>query len=442
MSLEAEQSVIGGLLQNNSMLDLINLIPENFEGLDNRIIFDAILDIKSQDLPYDCITVSEHLEKTRKLDYVGGLSYLSELQNNTPSSKNVPAYAKVVLRDYKSKALEQIGRQVSDIANEHGEFEPKLEKTLDLINSIQVEGDENLTNFNDALRSAMDELEFRCSIDGITGLSTSFDNLDKRMYGLQPGDFNIIAGRPAMGKTTLAVNMATAQILKGERIQFFSLEMPKERILDKMFSAVGGVPFQNIKEGNMSKNDWDGYTAAMGLFHDKDFIIDDAGGTTIKTIVLKAKKAHAIKKLSAIYVDYIQLVRVAGVVDPVREISEVSRCLKELSKELSIPIIALAQLNRDLEKRPDKRPYVSDLKGSGQLEQDCDNIMMVYRDEVYNPDSPLNKGYTEVITRKSRYGEMGMDLLGTELSKSRFVNLVGAYNYEAHTNNKGGSFNG
>lgn len=435
MSYEAEQSVLGGIMMDNSMLDRLDLNVENFESLDHKIIFKAIRELQLEELPFDAVTLTEHLEKNNKLDVVGGMPYLIDLANNTPSSKNVPAYAKIIMRDFKSNQLKNIGREITMIANEHGDFEPKLEKALSQFDGFNIEGEKDLKSIKTHISEYVIELERRSELDGIDGLETGFQWIDNRLRGLKAGELYIIAGRPASGKSTYALNIA-AHVAKTVKTMFFSMEMPSKQLIEKCVSAKSNTPLNWFKDGGKSDSEpWALVGQAMNQINELDLIIDDNGYQTVQSIKIKCKKQG---KVGAVFVDYLQLMNGKGN-NRTEEIGEISRGLKQLAKELECPVIALSQLNRSVESRKDKRPMMSDLRESGSLEQDSDVIQMIYRDEYYYPECETNKCVAEIATLKFRHGEIGRDFLETNLACSQFKDM-GAINYIPYqeTESKGG----
>lgn len=447
-SKEAEQSVIGGLLLNNyRFIDVANIVkPDDFYLSANGLIYKAILALESKKRPFDVVTITELLESRKVLDDVGGMAYIAELANNTPSAANIVAYAEIVRERAVLRSIIKASNDINERAYSHHDNDSNsiLEAAYDSLRLIQIKGDTEVPSLQDTLKSAFQQLEDRFNNDGaLTGLSTGFADLDKATNGLQKGEVYILAGRPAMGKSTLALNISINAAMSNKHVLFFSLEMPKERIIDKCWSSVGGVDFEKIKTGK--DIEWDLVTVANSRIQESGLVIDDQGDQTLDKIIVKAKRIHAKKKLDLIVVDYLQLVRVRGS-SRLDEVSEVSRQLKALAKNLECPVIALAQLNRGVESREDKRPRLADLRESGQIEQDADFICFIYRDEIYYDDLPGNKGIAEIIIAKHRFGEVGTEHLLTDLGKSRFLDkgfhMVYTPYRATKQEKKGGGFNG
>jgi replicative DNA helicase len=438
MSLEAEQSVLGSLLQWNEQLDLINLLPEAFEGLDHRIIYEAILEVKSQDLPFDPITISEHLEKTSKLEFCGGLGYLVDLTQIAFTKKHVPDYAKIISRDFKSKELEYIGREVSELAKGHGDFEAKLESALGLFDTLNVEGEKDLRDIKTHVSDYALELERRLNLDGLDGTATHFKALDEKLGGLRNGELYIIAGRPGSGKSTFALNMAQNIAKDKEKVLFFSLEMPSQMLIEKCVASLSGVNLNWFKEGGKSDDSkWGIVSECMKSVSESGLIMDDNGYQTVQSITVKAKKMGGA---DIIFCDYLQLMTGKGN-NRTEEIGGISRELKALAKNLDCPVVALSQLNRGVESRTDRRPMMSDLRDSGEVEQNATAIMMLYRDEYYYPDYEFNKNVAEINIVKYRYGVTGNSYLSTELQCSKFMDLKPNTNYQKYekpTQSRGG----
>lgn len=424
-SIEAEQSLLAGLLQIKDASEiLVKLKDADFYKEQHRLIYKAIQQLAGKGQPHDVVTVTETLESTGAIDYAGGMPYLIEI-TNLPATKNLDAYAKIIKEKAVLRNLLNAVMQISDnVYHPDGmNSDAIIERAYDALRLIDTQTDSDIPSIDETILSAIHELEFRHENAGkITGVQTGFEKLDEMTMGLQRGELYVIGGRPAMGKSTLALNISVHAALEGKHVLFFSLEMPKERVVDKSISSIGSVPYSSIKTGNMDSDVWGRASHAMMLLRESGLRIDDRGGQTLQSIIMKCKKLDTKRKLDLIVIDYMQLIRIEKM-NRFDEVSEVSRQLKALAKNLDVPVIALSQLNRGLENRPDKRPRLADIRESGQIEQDADLIAFIYRDEVYYPDSQTNKHVAELLIEKNRFGETGKIYLTSELWFSRFKNL-------------------
>lgn len=434
-SKEAEQSLIGGLIMSNNRFDDISHIvkEEDFYGHQNGILFKAISALASKGKPFDAVTISTLLESRNRLDEIGGLQYIAEIANNTPSSANIVSYANIIKERSILRSLIKFANGISSRAydNQENDSSSILESAYDALRSITVSGETDVPSLLDTMTSAFKQLEQRFQNKGeLTGLSTGFNSIDKRTNGLQKGELYIIAGRPAMGKSTIALNISANAALNGHHVLFFSLEMPRERIIDKCWSSIGSVYYESIKTGKMETEQWAYLTNAHKRLIDSGLVVDDRGDQDLQHMLVKARRMNSKKKIDLIVIDYLQLVRIRKL-NRFEEVSEVSRQLKALAKNLNCPVVALSQLSRGVESRADKRPMLQDLRESGQIEQDADVIMFMYRDEYYNKESQMNKNVAELITAKHRFGQTGTDYLLSELNVSRFRDLPEGVNYIA-----------
>jgi replicative DNA helicase len=436
-SLEAEQSVIGGLLLDNQMWDRVSelVVAQDFYSRSHRVIFEGIAELIEKGNPVDLVTLSEFLEKQHKLDDAGGFVYLAELIKNTPSAANIAAYAEIV----RERA---VTREMIAVANEIAEagFDPQGRTSEELLDFAETQvfriaeqranKSEGPENIHSVLEKTVDRIEklYQKPHDGITGIPSGFTDLDKMTAGFQPSDLIIVAARPSMGKTTFAMNLVEhAALTQDKPALIFSLEMPSEQIMMRMLASLGRIDQTKVRTGQLDDEDWARLSSTMGLLIEKGkMYIDDAAGLTPTEVRSRARRvARDNGGLSLIMVDYLQLMRVPALSDNrTLEISEISRSLKALAKELQVPVIALSQLNRSLESRSDKRPMNSDLRESGAIEQDADLIMFIYRDEVYHEDSP-DKGTAEIIIGKQRNGPIGRVRLTFQGQYSRFDNYAG-----------------
>jgi replicative DNA helicase len=433
-SVEAEQAVLGGLLLDNQAWDTVadRLRAELFYTKDHQLIFKAMMALAAISRPIDVITVSEHLEGTQQLNTVGGLAYLGNLAKNTPSAANIVAYADIVSERATLRELITIGAEISEAAcNPDGRASHEI---LDLaerkVFDIAEKGNRHVgpEAIKHIVARAIDKIEQRFQ-DGsqITGLATGFSDFDRMTSGLQPGDLVIVAGRPSMGKTTFAMNMAEHASIRGQKtVLVFSMEMPADSLAIRMLSSLGRIDQHHLRTGKLMEDDWARLTNAVGWLGKAKMVIDETGALSPMDLRSRARRvARDYSDLGLIVIDYLQLMHVSGRSENrTAEISEISRSLKALAKELRVPIIALSQLNRSLEQRPNKRPVMSDLRESGAIEQDADLIAFIYRDEVYHEDSD-SKGVAEIIIAKQRNGPIGTLRLTFSGKYTRFDNFVG-----------------
>lgn len=432
-SIEAEQAVLGGLMLDKDAWDKVaDIINEaDFYRQDHRLIYDTIGELSNENHPIDVVTVSEWLENKNELDNVGGLSYLSALANNTPSAANIQAYAKIVRE-------RSILRQLIHVANEIGEcaFNPEgrdstqlLDKAEQLVFEIADQGKRGQRGFQpikDLLVNVVDRIDTLSYLETpITGIPTGYTDFDQKTSGLQASDIIVIAGRPSMGKTALAMNIAeTVAIESKVPVAIFSMEMPAEQLVMRMLSSLGRVDQQKVRTGKLDDDDWPRLTSAMNILSEAPLYIDDTPALSPMELRARARRLKREHGLGMIVIDYLQLMHVpVSKENRATEISEISRSLKALAKEMNVPVLALSQLNRSLEQRTDKRPVMSDLRESGAIEQDADVIVFIYRDEVYNDDSP-DKGSAEVIIAKQRNGPIGKVRLTFLGQYTRFENYI------------------
>lgn len=442
-SIQAEQSVIGGLMLDNSAWDQVadRVSDQDFYRRDHRMIFNAIRTLVDQSNPYDVITLSEWLDKQNELDAAGGLAYLGTLAKNTPSAANIRAYADIV-REY--SVLRQLIGVGTDIAN--AAYFPEGRESKELLDFAESQvfqiaeqgarGNKGFTSIKDLLTTAVDKIdELFHRDDPITGVPTGWTDFDMMTAGMQPSDLVIVAGRPSMGKTTFAMNIAENAAIK-EKVPtaVFSMEMPGEQLAMRMMSSLGHIDQHKIRTGKLEDDDWPRLTSAVSILAEAPLYIDDTPALNPTELRARARRLKREHGLGLIVIDYLQLMQGSSSKGENRtaEISEISRGLKALAKELSVPVIALSQLNRSLEQRPNKRPIMSDLRESGAIEQDADVIVFIYRDEVYNDESP-DKGAAEIIIGKQRNGPIGTTRL-TFLGKyTRFENFTpDIYNDEGY----------
>ena len=444
-SIEAEQSVLGGLMLDNDAWDKVSglIIAQDFYHRAHRLIFTAMQSLADSSQPMDLVTVSEELEANTELDAVGGFAYLGEISKNTLSAANIVAYANIVRE---RAVLREMIAAANDIAESgydtQGRTSQQLldeaESKVFRIAEKRTSATEGPKGVSDILAKTIEKIETLSNIknhNGVTGTSTGFHDLDQMTAGLQPSDLIIVAARPSMGKTTFAMNLAENVAMNEEKpVLVFSLEMPSEQIMMRMLASLSRVDQNRVRTGRLEDDDWARIASVMNILNDKNNLyIDDSSGLTPTEVRSRARRvARDHGGLSMIMVDYLQLMTVPGMSENrTLEIAEISRSLKSLAKELSVPVVALSQLNRSLEQRSDKRPVNSDLRESGSIEQDADVIMFIYRDEVYHPDS-AEKGLAEIIIGKQRNGPIGKVELKFHGHLSRFDNFARASDDERY----------
>ncbi|CAL4043663.1 Replicative DNA helicase [Buchnera aphidicola (Takecallis arundicolens)] len=417
-SLEAEQSILGGLMLDNTKWDIVAnyIIADDFFNTAHKIIFHEMQKLTDQNSPIDLITLSESLEKKKKLIQVGKFSYLSEMIKNTPSAENIIAYINIIKEYAILREIITIGNKIAYLGyNTNGKTSSEIldyvEYNVLNITQKRLNQDKNPKNIRFMLDKTINAIEklLNSPNNNITGLDTGYIDLNKMTLGLQPSDLIIIAARPSMGKTTLSMNICENIAMQYNKpILIFSLEMPGEQIMIRMLSSLSRVYQHNIRTGLLTDEDWSRISSTINILLKKNNIyIDDSSQLTPNEIRSKARQLYKSRGLSLIMIDYLQLIHVPHLsTQRTLEIAEISRSLKSLAKELKIPIIAVSQLNRSLEQRSDRKPINSDLRESGSLEQDADLIMFIYRDELYNENSEF-KGIAEIIIGKQRNGPNG-----------------------------------
>ncbi len=418
-SIEAEQSVLGGLLLDNQAWDKIaDLLRDgDFYRHDHRLIYRHIGKLIEQAKPADVVTVAEQLENSGELNNVGGLAYIGSLAQNTPSAANIRRYGEIVRERAVMRKLAEVGSNISDSA-----FNPAGRSTQQLLDAAEAQvfeiaeagqrGKQGFIEIQPLLTEVVEKIDIlfqRDNPDAVTGIPTGFHDLDEKTSGLQPGDLIIVAGRPSMGKTAFSINIAENVALQtGMPVAIFSMEMGGSQLVMRMIGSVGRLDQHKLRTGRLADDDWHNLTVAVGKLNEAPIFIDETAA--LSSIDLRSRARRLFRQagqLGLIVIDYLQLMSANREGENrATEISEISRSLKALAKELNVPVIALSQLNRSLEQRPNKRPVMSDLRESGAIEQDADVILFIYRDEVYNPDSP-DKGSAEIIIGKQRNGPIG-----------------------------------
>ena len=433
-SIEAEQAVLGGLMLAPEAYDRINdkLTANDFYRRDHQLIYRAIAELAEKNRPFDAVTLGEWFESQGHMDLVAGGAYLVELASTTPSAANIAAYAEIVRDKAVMRQLIEVGTEiVNDAFQPEGkESDEMLAIAEQKVFAIAEQGARGRTDFvamNDALKDAFEVLRVRSESGGtVTGLPTGYTEFDMMTAGLQPTDLVILAARPAMGKTTFALNIAEYAAIKSKKaVAVFSMEMSAGQLAMRLISSVGRINATRLRTGQLEDEDWSRVTSAIRILKDQAKVfIDDTPGLSPDVLRSKARRLKREHDLGLIVIDYLQLMSVPGNNENrATEISEISRSLKGLAKELNVPVIALSQLNRSLETRTDKRPVMADLRESGAIEQDADVIVFIYRDDYYNRENSPDKGLAEVIIGKQRNGPTGSVKLKFFGEYTRFDNL-------------------
>ena len=440
-SVEAEQSVLGGLLLDNAAWDRIAdfLSQGDFYRYDHRIIYEHIGRLIASTRPADVVTVYEALTTSGKADDVGGLAYLNALAQNTPSAANIRRYAEIVRDRAVLRRLVSVADEISaDAFNPQGkEVRQLLDEAESKVFSITEEGARGNQGFLEIgplltqVVERIDTLYHTANPSDVTGTPTGFVDLDRMTSGMHGGELIIVAGRPSMGKTAFSMNIGEYVAVEyGLPVAVFSMEMPGTQLVMRMLGSIGRLDQHRMRTGRLTDEDWPKLTHAVQKMSEAQLFIDETGGLNPMELRSRARRlARQCGKLGLIIVDYLQLMSGSSQGENrATEISEISRSLKSLAKELDVPVIALSQLNRGLEQRPNKRPVMSDLRESGAIEQDADVILFIYRDEVYNPDSP-DKGTAEIIIGKQRNGPIGPVRLTFLGQYTKFDNFAGAQTF-------------
>ncbi len=432
-SVEAEQAVLGGLMLDNQSWDSVadRLTVEDFYRRDHQLVFKAIAALATAGKPYDVVTVAEWLGQTETLEDAGGVPYLAGLVDSTPTAANILAYADIVRENAVLRKLIEVGTDIAQSAyrTEGRSSQELLEAAEREVYAIAEHGArarKGHVALKDVLAGVVERIQILYERDEpITGLPTGFDDLDDMTSGLQGGDLIIVAGRPSMGKTTFAMNIGENVAIRTHKpVLVFSMEMPDEQLALRMMSSLGRIDQKDLRTGKLSDEDWPRLTSAVVMLSEAPVYIDDTPALSPTEVRARARRLKRKEGLGLVIVDYLQLMQVPGNSENrATEISEISRGLKALAKELSVPVIALSQLNRSLEQRPNKRPVMSDLRESGAIEQDADIIMFIYRDEVYDKESP-DKGIAEIIIAKHRNGPIGTVRLTFQGQHTRFDNFA------------------
>nr|ABL97746.1 DnaB helicase [uncultured marine bacterium EB0_41B09] len=445
-SIEAEQSILGGLLIDNKAIDRIagQVSASDFYRNDHRIIFTHISKLIDNNDPADIVTVAESLEQNAELTKVGGVAYLGLVAENTPTASNITGYAKIVRERSIMRNLVEVGSDIveSAFSPQGKDAQQLLDESESKIFQIADAGTSEKLGFIDIkelLPKAAQRIDDLYQLDdpnGVTGVPSGYSDLDQKTAGLQPGDLIIIAGRPSMGKTSLALNIAEHVGMEaGLPVAIFSMEMGAAQLTMRLLGSVGKLDQHKMRIGQLEDEDWPKLTNALGVLNEAPIFIDEGSALNSYEVRARARRLHRQQgKLGLIVIDYIQLMSSANeqsTENRATEVSEISRSLKALAKELNVPVVALSQLNRSVESRPDKRPMMSDLRESGAIEQDADVIMFIYRDEVYNPET-AEKGVAEILLSKQRNGPTGTVKLTFLGQYTRFENYANP-GYDSNT---------
>ena len=437
-SIEAEQSVLGGLLLDNAAFERIGdlLTERDFYRDDHRRIWRHIVALIERGRPADVVTVDESIKGGEDRDRTGGLAYLGALVQNTPSAHNIRRYAEIVRERAIMRKLVEVGAEISDSAlnpagRDIGQILDEAESKVFQIAEAGARGQQGFHDIQQLLTRVMERVELLYQRDNpsdITGVPTGYRDLDERTSGLQGGDLIIVAGRPSMGKTAFALNIAEHVAVDNKLpVAVFSMEMSGTQLAMRMLGSIGHLDQHKLRTGRLTDEDWNRLTNAVGKLHEAPIHIDESAAINALELRARARRLHRqYGKLGLIVIDYLQLMSASGDSEEenrATQISAMSRSLKALAKELDVPVVALSQLNRGLEQRPNKRPVMSDLRESGAIEQDADLILFIYRDEVYNDSTP-DKGIAEIIIGKQRNGPIGTVKLTFLGEYTRFENYA------------------
>ena len=431
-SVEAEQAVLGGLMVDNTEWDTVAdiLLPEDFYRPEHRLIFQVMMERSEANSPIDVVTLVEALNSLNELENAGGLDYLSELAGNARGTANIQAYSDIIRERAVLRKLISVANGIADSGYNTGgkksnEILDEAEQKVFNISDERPQ-DEGPIQVNPLLRKAVDRIDELSETDGnLTGIASGYKDLDEITSGWQKSDLVIVAGRPSMGKTAFAMNLVEHAVLNYDKpVLVFSLEMPSESLIFRLLSSIGRIDQTKIRTGKLSEEDWPGFNAAIKKLKDRPLFIDDS--VSVSPMEMRSRARRIARdhhgEIGMVVVDYLQLMQIKGTNENrVTEISAISRSLKQLAREFKCPVIALSQLNRGLEQRPNKRPVMADLRESGAIEQDADLITFIYRDEVYNEDS-VDKGVAEVIIGKHRNGPIGTVRLSFLGQFTRFEN--------------------
>ena len=430
-NLDAEKSLLGAILIDEEVLaDVSEAVkPRDFYDKNHEMIYDGMLRLYEKHKPVDMLTLTDELKRKDHLSLVGGSAYLSELTNYVPTAAHAEAYADLVSQKAVRRRLIKASGDISEMGyDEDSDVQELLAKAESELFSVSDQSlKQDLTSISDILADSFDRMEeLHRNKGAIRGIRTGYRDLDNMTAGLQRSDLIILAARPAMGKTTFVTNLAyNIATIEKKPVLFFSLEMSKEQLLDRMLADAAGVDSWNIRTGNLSDEDFDKISTAMGEMNEAPFFIDDKPGLTVLELRTKARRVAHEKDLGLIVIDYLQLMQGSGRHDGnrVQEVSEISRGLKLVARELNVPVIALSQLSRSVESRQPPIPQLSDLRESGSIEQDADIVSFIYRPGYYEPDNPDVANITDLIIAKHRNGPVGKVSLYFHPERLRFMSL-------------------
>ncbi len=421
---EVEQSLIGCMLIDKEAIISVSawLLPDHFYDQRHQIIYSTVLDLFNNGLPVDLITIVDKLQKEKRLTTVGGRAYLAELATIVATSANAEEYGEIIKESATRRGLISAAREITELAfNETTPIDVVIDRSEKQVFDVaQVGTKANFVHIKDLLKDAYERAERADNDEAYLGVSTGFKDLDDLLGGFQKSDLIVLAARPSVGKTSLALDMMRhASLAQGKTVAFFSLEMSKTQIMDRLLGMQSGIPFWEIRTGRLSDKKFIKLGETMGELGDANIYIDDQAGQHINALRTKARRLALEKGLDIIFVDYLQLMHGNNTESRTLEVGEISQGLKNIAKELDVPVVALSQLSRAIEQRQGRRPQLSDLRESGSIEQDADVVMFIDREETWNPDTE-NKGIGELVVAKHRNGPTGY-------VKLAFVNEIASF---------------
>lgn len=429
-NIDAEKSVLGAVLVSpDTLMDVVDLIrKDDFYRKDHAMIFEAMMDLFNKNQPIDVVTVTERLAQTGVLDKVGGIPYVASLAEEVPLVSNAVQYANIVSEKALQRRLIKCAQDISQTAYEpEGDVTQALEfAEQSVLDVMQNRARKSYVAIKDVLPDVFTILEEASKSKGISGIPTGFYDLDKMLSGLHNSDLILVAGRPAMGKTAFMLNMARFAAVRHKiPVAIFNLEMSKQQLATRMLSTEAEVESQKLRSGELADSDWTKIAEGMSVLSDAPIYFDDSTDISVQSIRAKCRKLKMEKDIKLVFIDYLQLMQgKQGHSDNrTQEVADISRSLKVMARELDVPVIVGSQVNRELEKRSDKRPMLSDLRESGSIEQDADIVLFLYRDEVYNPNTEF-KGVAEIIVAKHRNGATGTCNLVFDAEHSAFKNMA------------------